>query len=90
MCLMIAVAVVSAARAQATPPLTQSVLDSNDLPTSDHPVLHPQLFHRHYRLMREHQTVEFYKRMEQKYSFEGGRCRARMTIREVGSWACHE
>jgi hypothetical protein len=33
--------------------------------------------------MRENQTVEFYKRMEQKYSFENGHCRARMTIREA-------
>lgn len=37
----------------------------------------------HYRNMRLHQTVEFYRRMEEKYSFADGKCRAKMTIREA-------
>jgi hypothetical protein len=39
--------------------------------------------HRHYRAMRENQTVDFYRRMEEKYTFADGACRARMTIREA-------
>lgn len=37
----------------------------------------------HYRNMRLHQTVEFYRRMEEKYSFADGHYRAKMTIREA-------
>lgn len=33
--------------------------------------------------MRVNQTVEFYRRMEQKYSFENGNYRGKMTIREA-------
>mmetsp|Transcript_4522 Transcript_4522/g.15016 ORF Transcript_4522/g.15016 Transcript_4522/m.15016 type:complete len:403 (+) Transcript_4522:411-1619(+) len=38
---------------------------------------------RHYRLMRQHQTVDFVARMAEKYSFRDGRYRALMTIREA-------
>ena len=37
----------------------------------------------HYRDMRTHQTVAFYRRMEQKYSFEHGRYRRLMTVAEA-------
>jgi len=37
----------------------------------------------HYRDMRTFQTVEFYKRMEEKYSFENGKFRRMMTIEEA-------
>ncbi|KAL7461065.1 hypothetical protein ACHAXS_001500 [Conticribra weissflogii] len=37
----------------------------------------------HYRDMRTFQTVEFYKRMEEKYSFENGKFRKMMTIEEA-------
>lgn len=33
--------------------------------------------------MRQKQTLAFYKKMEAKYSFDHGQCRARMTIREA-------
>ncbi|CAM9776569.1 unnamed protein product [Phaeothamnion confervicola] len=38
---------------------------------------------KHYRLMREHQTVDFVRRMHAKYSFAEGACRARFTVREA-------
>jgi hypothetical protein len=37
----------------------------------------------HYRDMRRFQTVDFYRRMEQKCSFENGNFRRRMTIEEA-------
>jgi len=37
----------------------------------------------HYRDMRTFQTVEFYKQMEEKYSFENGKFRRMMTIEEA-------
>jgi hypothetical protein len=37
----------------------------------------------HYRDMRRFQTVDFYRRMEQKYSFENGNFRKRMTMEEA-------
>lgn len=37
----------------------------------------------HYRDMRRFQTVDFYRRMEQKYSFENGKFRKRMTMEEA-------
>ena len=37
----------------------------------------------HYRDMRRHQTVEFYRRMEQKYDFTNGNYRKLMTIDEA-------
>lgn len=37
----------------------------------------------HYRDMRRYQTVDFYRRMERKYSFENGQCRRLMTIDEA-------
>jgi inositol oxygenase len=37
----------------------------------------------HYRDMRQYQTVEFYQRMEKKYSFENGAYRKLMTIEEA-------
>ena len=37
----------------------------------------------HYKDMRTHQTVEFYQRMEEKYSFQNGHCRKLMTIEEA-------
>lgn len=37
----------------------------------------------HYRDMRRYQTVEFYRRMEKKYTFENGQHRALMTIDEA-------
>lgn len=37
----------------------------------------------HYKDMRTHQTVEFYNRMENKYSFENGAYRRLMTIEEA-------
>ena len=36
----------------------------------------------HYRAMRATQTVAFVERMHEKYSFSGGRCRARMSVKE--------
>lgn len=43
----------------------------------------PERVLRHYRDMRTRQTVEFYERMEEKYSFEDGRYRKLMTIEEA-------
>jgi hypothetical protein len=37
----------------------------------------------HYRDMRKFQTVEYYRRMEQKYDFENGNYRRLMTIEEA-------
>ena len=37
----------------------------------------------HYRDMRKFQTVDFYKKMEHKYSFENGAYRRIMTIEEA-------
>jgi hypothetical protein len=37
----------------------------------------------HYRDMRTFHTVDFYRRMEQKYSFENGKYRRLMTIEEA-------
>lgn len=37
----------------------------------------------HYRDMRTFHTVDFYRRMEQKYSFENGNYRRFMTIEEA-------
>lgn len=37
----------------------------------------------HYRDMRTYQTVDFYRRMEAKYSFENGTYRRLMTIEEA-------
>lgn len=37
----------------------------------------------HYRLMRQNQTVAFYRAMETKYSFEDGAYRRLMTIDEA-------
>lgn len=37
----------------------------------------------HYKDMRKNHTVDFYRRMEQKYSFENGTCRRMMTIEEA-------
>lgn len=37
----------------------------------------------HYRDMRTYQTVDFYRRMEAKYSFDDGKYRALMTIEEA-------
>ena len=37
----------------------------------------------HYRDMRTYQTVDFYRRMEQKYSFQNGSYRKLMTIEEA-------
>lgn len=37
----------------------------------------------HYRDMRKFQTVNFYQKMEQKYSFENGKYRRMMTIEEA-------
>jgi hypothetical protein len=37
----------------------------------------------HYRDMRRFHTVDFYRRMEQKYSFENGNFRKRMTMEEA-------
>ena len=37
----------------------------------------------HYRDMRTCHTVDFYRKMEQKYSFEGGKFRKLMTIEEA-------
>ena len=37
----------------------------------------------HYKDMRMFQTVEFYRRMEEKYSFANGRYRRLMTIEEA-------
>lgn len=37
----------------------------------------------HYREMRMGQTVAFYRRMEQKYSFENGNYRSLMTMEEA-------
>lgn len=37
----------------------------------------------HYRDMRRYQTVDFYQRMEAKYSFANGTFRARMTMEEA-------
>jgi len=38
---------------------------------------------RHYRAMRTNQTLEFVQKMHLKYSFEPGRERCRMSIREA-------
>ncbi|GAB5036129.1 inositol oxygenase [Nannochloropsis oceanica] len=38
---------------------------------------------RHYRGMRQNQTVAFYEKMEEKYSFAPGKHRAEMTVREA-------
>ena len=37
----------------------------------------------HYKDMRMNQTVDFYRKMEKKYSFEDGACRCMMTIEEA-------
>ena len=37
----------------------------------------------HYRDMRRFQTVEFYRRMEQKYDFQNGNYRKMMSIEEA-------
>jgi hypothetical protein len=37
----------------------------------------------HYRDMRKYQTVDFYRKMEQKYSFENRNYRKLMTIEEA-------
>lgn len=37
----------------------------------------------HYRDMRRFQTVDFYRRMEQKYDFENGNYRRLMSIEEA-------
>lgn len=37
----------------------------------------------HYRDMRTNQTVDFYRKMEAKYSFQDGACRRLMTIEEA-------
>lgn len=37
----------------------------------------------HYKDMRANQTVEFYRKMEEKYSFENGKYRKLMTIEEA-------
>ena len=37
----------------------------------------------HYKDMRTHQTVEFYERMEQKFTFDNGAYRRLMTIEEA-------
>jgi inositol oxygenase len=37
----------------------------------------------HYRDMRVNQTIEFYRRMEEKYSFENGTYRRMMTIEQA-------
>jgi hypothetical protein len=37
----------------------------------------------HYRDMRANQTVAFYRRMEEKYSFDEGKIRGRMTMEEA-------
>lgn len=37
----------------------------------------------HYKDMRTHHTVDFYRRMEKKYSFENGAYRKLMTIEEA-------
>ena len=37
----------------------------------------------HYKDMRLHHTVDFHRRMEEKYSFEHGKFRRRMTIDEA-------
>ena len=37
----------------------------------------------HYRDMRKFQTVDFYRRMEQKYDFENGNYRSLMSIDEA-------
>jgi hypothetical protein len=37
----------------------------------------------HYRDMRTFHTVDFYRRMEQKYSFENGNYRRLMTIEDA-------
>lgn len=37
----------------------------------------------HYRDMRQFQTVNFYRRMEEKYDFENGNYRKLMTIEEA-------
>ena len=39
----------------------------------------------HYRLMREGQTLDFVRRMLQKYSFDDGQFRAKMTVRQAFS-----
>lgn len=43
----------------------------------------PERVVEHYRDMRTYQTVEFYDRMAEKYSFENGRYRKLMTIEEA-------
>lgn len=37
----------------------------------------------HYRYMRTYQTVDFYRKMEQKYDFSNGNYRLLMTIEEA-------
>jgi len=37
----------------------------------------------HYRDMRTHQTVAFYYRMAEKYTFANERCRRKMTVEEA-------
>ncbi|CAM9905219.1 unnamed protein product [Chrysoparadoxa australica] len=37
----------------------------------------------HYKLMRTHQTLEFNKRIREKYSFEDGKERAKMTVKQA-------
>ncbi len=37
----------------------------------------------HYRDMRRYQTIDFYKKMEKKYSFENEQYRKLMTIEEA-------
>lgn len=38
---------------------------------------------RHYYMMKKNQTVDFVRSMHERYSFESGKCRARMTVREA-------
>jgi len=37
----------------------------------------------HYRDMRQHQTIEFYRRMEEKFTFDDGKYRKLMTMEEA-------
>ncbi|KAL7526891.1 hypothetical protein ACHAWF_001957, partial [Thalassiosira exigua] len=43
----------------------------------------PERVREHYRDMRANQTVAFYEKMEEKYSFENGKYRRLMTIEEA-------
>jgi hypothetical protein len=58
-----------------------SSTSTNTTTTADAPVQQRVLAH--YTAMRKYQTVDFYRRMEDKYSFANGQYRRIMTIAEA-------